>query len=170
MVIGHIGIAYMARSRWERAALPALLVGTLVPDFADLVLPQGDQCRGACGMYTHAVPAVFVLALIMAAFAWLIWHRRATALLAGSLVLAHVACDLVTGFKPLWLRGPPVGLALYVNHPADFALESLIMTAGWLLLRRRSSAPRTAVTPVMLLALISVQGIFNLLHYRSMHP
>ena len=162
MVTGHLSLAFLAKARWPRAAFVALLVASILPDLADFVLPQGNQCRTSCELYTHAVPAVLVLGALMSALAWEIWHRRVTAVLAGGLVVLHVACDLLTGFKPFWLGGPPTGLELYRFPVADFALEATLSTVGWLVLRRSAQAPRWAVHPVTLLVLLTIQAAFDL--------
>lgn len=162
MVTGHLSVAFLAKARWPRAALVALLVATVLPDLADFVLPQGNQCRTSCELYTHAVPAVLVLAALLSALAWKIWHRRVTALLAGALVVLHVACDLLTGFKPFWLGGPSTGLGLYQYPAADFALEATMSIVGWLVLRRSADAPRWAAHPVTLLSLLALQAGFDL--------
>lgn len=162
MVTGHLATAYAARRRWPRANLLALLLASIIPDLADFALPQGDQCRTACGLYTHAAPAVFVLALAAAFLAWEIFHRRATAYLVAALVLLHVAMDLVTGLKPYWPGGPPLGLALYNHAPADFILEVALVAGGWLLLRRGEDPPKLAVHPAALAALVAVQGVMDL--------
>ena len=134
----------------------------MVPDLADFVLPQGNQCRTACGMYTHAFPAVLVLAAAMATLTWAIWHRRVTTWLAGVLVVLHVVFDFATGYKPFWLGGPPTGLSLYRFGTADFVIESIMMTAAWLVLRRSSAPPSWAVHPGTLALLVSAQAGFDL--------
>jgi hypothetical protein len=161
VVTGHIAVAFAARARWRRAELFALVVASLVPDLADFVLPQGDHCRTSCELYTHAFPAVLVLAAAMAAMAWAIWHRRVTAGLAGALVLVHVLCDTVTGYKKFWIGGPDMGLSLYSRAGADFALEASMMTIAWALLRRTPEAPRWAVHPLTLVALLAGQAAFD---------
>ena len=165
MVTGHLSLAFAAHARWPRAQLVALLVAAILPDLADFVLPQGNQCRTACGMYTHAFPAVLVLAAAMTALAWGIWHRRATASLAGAMVLMHVAFDFVTGNKPFWLGGPATGLSLFRFPALDFALEATMMTIAWVILRRSPNAPRWAIHPVTLGVLIVTQAVFNLWNY-----
>ena len=162
MVTGHIGLAYLARARWPRAELAALVVATMLPDLADFVLPQGNQCRTACGMYTHAFPAVVVLAAAMSALAWGVWHRRATAMLAGALVILHVVSDFATGYKPLWLGGPATGLNLYRYGPADFFVESAMMLVGFLILRQSPKPPRVATHPLTLVFLVAAQAAFVL--------
>ena len=162
MVTGHLSVAFMAKSRWPRAAFVALLVATMLPDFADFVLPQGNQCRTSCELYTHAVPAVLALALLMSVLAWQIWHRRITAGLAGALVVVHVGCDLLTGDKPFWLGGPPTGLGLYRFPAADFVVEATLGIIAWLVLRRSAEAPRWAAHPVTLLLLFALQAAFDL--------
>ena len=165
MVTGHLAVAFAARARWPRAELFALVVATLVPDLADFVLPQGDRCRTSCELYTHAFPAVLVLAAAMAAVAWGVWHRRITSSLAGALVIVHVACDFVTGYKAFWFGGPDMGLNLYGHEALDFVLESAMMTIAWVILRRTPQAPRWAVHPLMLAFLIAVQAAFGIQYH-----
>ena len=165
MVTGHIAVAFAARARWQRAALFALVVATMVPDLADFVLPQGDQCRTSCELYTHAFPAVLLLAAAMAGMAWAIWHRRITTLLAGCLVVVHVLCDMLTGFKKFWVGGPDMGLSLYNHEGVDFALETLMMIGAWALLRRTPQAPRWARHPLTLVVLVLLQAAFDASHH-----
>lgn len=162
MVTGHLATAYLARARWPRAAIVPLLVASIIPDLADFVLPQGDQCRTACGLYTHAVPAVFVLAGAAAALAWQMFHRRATSVLVAALVMLHVAMDLVTSFKPYWPGGSHLGLALYRWPAADFVLEIALAAIGWVALRRSEDPPRAAVHPAALVLLVAVQAAMDL--------
>jgi membrane-bound metal-dependent hydrolase YbcI (DUF457 family) len=140
----------------------ALLVATALPDFADFVL-HVRICRVPCEQYTHAFPAVLLLAVAMAALAWVLWHSRVTALLTGAMVLMHPVADLVTGRKPFWLGGPPVGLFLYRFPEADFAMESVLIILAWALLRRSQGAPRWAVHPMTLCALVMAQAAYDFL-------
>ncbi len=165
MVTGHVAVAYAARARWHRAELFALVVATLVPDLADFVLPQGDYCRTSCELYTHAFPAVLVLAAAMAAISWGIWHRRITSTLAGALVIVHVLCDLITGDKKFWIGGPTIGLELYAHEAADFVLEVSMMSVAWAVLRRTPQAPRWATHPLALVVLVLVQAAFDSIHH-----
>lgn len=158
MVTGHLATAYLARARWQRAALLPLLVASIVPDLADFALPQGDQCRTSCELYTHAVPAVFVLAAGAAVLSWNIWHRRVTTNLVAGLVVLHVAMDFITGHKAFWPGGPPLGLSLYERPVADFALEATIVIIAWITLRRSENPPRAAVHPLALVALLALQA------------
>lgn len=158
MVTGHLAIAYLARARWPRANALALLVASIIPDLADFALPQGDRCRTNCGLLTHAVPAVFVLAAAAALLAWPIFHRRVTTQLVAAMVLVHVTMDLLTGLKPYWPGGPALGLAFYTHPSADFALEAAMAATGWLVLRRTDDPPRAAVHPLALVALLAIQA------------
>lgn len=167
MVTGHIALAYLARSTWRRATLLPLLVATLIPDLADFALPQGDRCRTACALYTHAVPAVFVLAVAAAVLSWYVFHRRATTNLVAALVLAHVASDLVTGYKSYWPGGPKLGLQLYAHPVTDFTVEAAMMIGAWVVLRRSLDAPRTAVHPATLLLLLTVQAAYDYFQLRG---
>lgn len=165
MVTGHLSTAYLARAKFPRSEIVALLVASILPDLADFVLPQGNQCRVQCGLYTHAFPAILVLAAAASGLAWAIWHRRETALLVAVLVILHVLFDLLTGFKPFWPGGPPVGLAWYRFHKLDFVVESAMVIAGWIVLRRTKGAPRLAITYPALLTLIALQAAFDAYPY-----
>lgn len=167
MVTGHIALAYLARSTWHRASLLPLLVATFIPDLADVALPQGDRCRTECAYYTHAVPAIFVLATAAAVLSWYVYHRRATTNLVAALVLAHVASDLVTGYKSYWPGGPKLGLQLYARPVTDFTIEAAMVIVAWAVLRRVPDAPRAAVHPVTLLLLLSVQAAYNYVMLRG---
>ncbi|CAN5562910.1 hypothetical protein BH09GEM1_BH09GEM1_24280 [soil metagenome] len=170
MVTGHIAVAFAARARWQRAELVALVVASMVPDLADFVLPHGDRCRTSCELYTHAFPAVLVLAAAAGAIAWGIWHRRITAMLAGGLVLVHVVCDLLTGHKTFWLGGPPIGLNLYGHEAWDFAVEATMMTVAWAILRRTPQAPRWAAHPIALVVLLLIQVAYDANHHWPQFP
>ena len=156
----------MARAKWPRSEIVALLVASILPDLADFVLPQGNQCRTSCGLYTHAFPAIIVLALLASGLAWAIWHRRATALLVGALVCTHALFDLSTGFKPFWFGGPAIGLGLYRFQLLDFAVESTLVIVGWVMLRRSKGAPRLAITYTALITMLTLQAAFDAYHYR----
>lgn len=161
MVTGHLSTAYLARRYFARAEIFALLAASILPDLADFVLPQGNQCRTACGMYTHAFPAVLVLAGAASMLSWAIWHRRATSILVGALVILHVVFDFFTGYKPYWIGGPPIGLALFRFHLLDFIVESLMVLTAWVLLRRLPDPPRVAVSYAALFAMLAVQAAFD---------
>jgi hypothetical protein len=170
LVTGHLSTAYLARAKFPRSEIVALLVASILPDLADFVLPQGNQCRIQCGLYTHAFPAILVLAAAASGLAWAIWHRRTTTLLVGALVLLHPLFDLTTGFKPFWVGGPSIGLGWYRFYRLDFALESAMVIAGWIVLRRTKDAPRFAISYPALLALIALQAAFDGYLYLASVP
>jgi hypothetical protein len=143
----------------------ALLVASILPDLADFVLPQGNLCRVSCGIYTHAFPAFVVLAIAASALAWAIWHRKATSLLVGALVGMHVLFDLPTGFKPFWYGGPSLGLGLYRYQLFDFLVESGMVVAGWIILRRSPNPPRWAVHYLTLITLVALQATFDIVFH-----
>ena len=161
MVTGHLAMAYLARARWPRTELVALLAASILPDLADFVLPQGNQCRTACGMFTHAFPAFLVLAGLATVLAWFIWHRRATSALVFAMVLVHVASDFLTGHKPFWYGGPPIGLGLYAHEAMDFVVEAAMMAGAWWVLRRSPAPPRHAVQWWTLAVLVAIQAGFD---------
>lgn len=170
MVTGHLSMAYLARVKWPRTELLALLVASILPDLADFVLPQGNQCRTSCGMFTHAFPAFLVLAAAASVLAWFIWHRRVTVVLVFGLVVLHVVSDFLTGHKPFWYGGPPVGLSLYSHPVADLALEAPLVLLGWWALRRSANPPRAAVHGATLVLLLAMQAGFDYWMHRLQMP
>ena len=71
----------------------------------------------------------------------------------GLLVLSHIALDMVSGRKPLWLGGP-VGLNLQRFEPLEFVIEGTLLCVGWYLLSRREPmhpAARRLVLAALLL-------------------
>lgn len=161
MVIGHLAMAYLARARYPRTELVALLAASILPDLADFVLPQGNQCRTTCGMFTHAFPAFLVLATAASTLSWFIWHRRATSALVWAMVALHVASDFFTGRKPFWFGGPPIGLAMFTHQLLDFVIEATLMTVAWWVLRRSTAPPRVAVSAWTLGVLLALQAAFD---------
>ncbi|CAN5563073.1 hypothetical protein BH09GEM1_BH09GEM1_24310 [soil metagenome] len=104
----------------------------------------------------------------MSAMAWGIWHRPITTGLAGALVVVHVLCDTITGFKAFWYGGPDLGLALYRYEGLDFVLEATLMAVAWEMLRRTSEAPRWATHPLALAVLMLLQAGFDAIHHWSL--
>ena len=166
MIVGHVGIAFGARALDRRAAgacapLLWLLAASIAPDLLDGVYALGAYCNPE-GAYSHAFPAVALVALVFSAAAWAHTRSGATALIVGLLVLLHLPPDYLTGRKALWPDGPVVGLYLYRWGWLDFLVEIPVIVAGWWMLRRSRFRPRWVVSGLALAALIAVQASFDL--------
>jgi hypothetical protein len=144
MYAGHVAVALAAR-RYTRAPLWVLVLAAQGPDWADAALEwlaPGDWRTSAWS--PHGLPMVAAGAALCAAAA-----ARATAaggrargaLLAAACYASHWPCDAVTSRKPTWPGGPLVGLSLYAHPRRDFAVEALVVLAGWLVWRASLARP-----------------------------
>ena len=112
--------------------------------------------RAVPGLYSHSLPAIGVLAVIGAITYCFMVRDAAGMLLVAAVVASHAVGDFFTGIKPTWPGGPMIGLELYHHPVADFAIEALVLVAGWLLYRkslpedRRSSLPAFTVLGALL--------------------
>jgi hypothetical protein len=168
VITGHLGVAAAARVRWPVASLLWLLPVAIAPDLLDV----GYAVIGICspyGLYSHTVPAAALTGAVLGGIAFLATGSRAAGLLTVAVVLAHLPLDLVTGHKLYWPGGPLMGLGLYDRPLLDFLVELPVTLGGWWLLRRDRRAPRWATTGAAALALVVVQGTFDVLH-RSLKP
>lgn len=153
-------MAAAVRSGWRDTSLLWLLLASVAPDLLDIAYALVGICS-PFGLYSHTVPVVVLLALVVGVAAYVATGSRATAVGAGSLVLLHLPADLITGYKYFWPGRPLMGLNLY-RHPAlDFLLEASVALGGWWLLRRNGRAPRWATVAAAAGALVLVQAAFD---------
>lgn len=159
MYAGHVGIALGAHGLLRSVPLWLLIVASQLPDWADAVFCLGGARSPVPGMLTHSIPAVAVLAAGVA-LAWYAFSRDAAgASLLFAVVATHAVGDYYTGIKPLWPGGPLIGLQLYQRPAVDFALESAVIFAGWLIYRRSFPPEKRSSRGVYLVlaALIAIQ-------------
>jgi membrane-bound metal-dependent hydrolase YbcI (DUF457 family) len=152
------------RARWARVPLAALAVASVVPDFVDLALAALHVCAPN-GAYSHSLPAAAVLAALCGLVAALWLRIPGAGIVAAGIVLLHLPADYVTGFKVLWPGGPLIGFNLYSHPVADFALEAVVVFAGWRYLRNRSPAPAWATRRLVLVALFALQAAMDIATY-----
>jgi hypothetical protein len=157
VITGHLGIAAAANASRRDSSLIWLLGASLAPDVVDAMFGAVGSCNPS-GLYSHTLPAAALLAAVVGAIAFFATGQRATGLLAAVLVLAHVPLDFITGHKLFWPGGEIRGLRLYDWPTVDFALESLLVVAGWAVLRSRRWAPRWAIGWRALVFLLVLQG------------
>lgn len=168
MVTGHLGIAMAARRRWPAIPIGLLLAASAFPDLVDLVKAIAGV-HVAHGLYSHTLPAVAVQAAALGVLS-AAWLRSGVAGVVVALVVAlHLPADYVTGDKLLWENGPMVGLDLYDRPLIDLALEALLVSACWALLRRSADAPRWARSPALLGLLLAVQCSANAIGLANAH-
>ncbi len=136
MIIGHVGVALAAKGRWRSASLGWLLTASFAPDIWRAILGAHGYPLWESTVLSHILPAVLVLAVVLASLAWLVMRQGTTAILVAVLVLSHVALDFVSGWKPLWVGGP-TGLDLQHVEQLELLLEAAICWAGWRMLPRQ---------------------------------
>ncbi|MDB4889735.1 MAG: hypothetical protein JWL61_1590 [Gemmatimonadetes bacterium] len=138
MIIGHVGVAFAAKSRWPRIPLNALLVATFAPDILRELLGALSLSPWEATLYSHALPWSALLAAFAGALAWVALRDRTAFIVVFGIVLSHVLLDLISGNKPLWYGGPR-GIHLGMVEPVELIIETLIMLAGWYRLRRNAA-------------------------------
>jgi len=169
VITGHLGVAAAARSRWPVVPLLWLLVASVAPDVLDLAYAAVGFCSPD-GLYSHTLPAAGLTAAVLGGLAFLATGSRAAGLVVGAMVLAHLPLDLVTGYKPYWPGGLPLGLRLYDWPWLDFLVEVPLVLGGWWLLRRSGRGHRWAVVGVIGVALVLLQGTFDVLNGTLVKP
>lgn len=152
MIIGHFAVAYAARAGWRHIPLPWLLLATMAPDLLRLSLTPWGVGLASRNDYSHALPWSVGLAVVVALVTWIVRRDPASAWVIGLVVLSHIALDMLSGRKPLWLGGPN-GLNLQRFEPLEFVIEGTLLVVGWHLLRRREPL-HVAARRIVLAALL----------------
>jgi hypothetical protein len=157
MIAGHLSLAYAVRAVRRDAPLALLLVAAVLPDIADLTYSTLAICS-VKGTYSHAYPALAVLAALAAVVAYAITKRPGVAVWAAVAVLLHSPADWITGEKYVWAGGPIIGANLYRWPWADFLVEAPLVVLGWLALRKSGAGPGYAVRRWAVVGLIALQA------------
>jgi hypothetical protein len=159
MYIGHLGVGLAATRARTGAPVVVLALATIAPDLGDIVF--GLTGLDATGLYTHTVAAAAAWAVAVGLLGG--WRYGATAgVVLGALCATHVPLDYITSRMEMWRGGPDVGLLLYAKPPVDFAVEAVVIFAGWWIYQR--TLPRRGWAPIAMVALlIGLQGTFDAL-------
>lgn len=163
MYTGHVAIALGARGVRRDLPLWVAVVASQAPDWIAVIL-SGLGARASAELWSHAVPFVLLGAGAAAVIVRLLTRSSGAALATLAVYLSHPLADLVTGHKPLWSGGPPVGLWLIDRAVPDFLVQSSLCVLGWVLYRR-SLPPhvrRRLTAAVPLVALLALQGVSDL--------
>ena len=160
MYAGHVGVALGAHGMRKAVPLWLLIIASQLPDWADAGLCLANVRTPVPGLYSHSLPAIGVLALIGAIAYCFAVRDVAGMLLVAAVVASHAVGDFFTGLKPTWSGGPMIGLELYHHPAADFAIEAVVLVAGWLLYRRSLPEDRRSSLPAftVLGALLAIQA------------
>ena len=116
-----------------------LLIATFIPDLVrELLLALGQPIHPS-NVMSHSLPWVLLLACASGLLIQGIVPIHRAGLVVGGLVLLHAAFDIVSGTKPVWTGGPR-GFDLNDTWLLELLIESALLVAGWLYMRR--GAPR----------------------------
>ncbi len=166
MYAGHVGIALGAHGFRKTIPLWLLIFASQLPDWADAVVCFAGLRSSFPGMLTHSMPAVSILAAVLALAYYATSRDAKGMLLVAAVVASHAFGDYFTGIKPTWPGGPLIGLQLYRKPAVDFLLEAIVIVAGWLSYRgsfpsdRRSSRDVVLVLAALLIIQLGADIVF----------
>jgi hypothetical protein len=147
---GHLGIALAGKGFRSTIPMWLLVLATQLPDWADAAVCSVGTA-GTSEMWSHSLPAVGVLAVLLA-LSYIAWSRdTSSAAIVGVIVVSHAVVDYATGLKPTWPGGPHIGLQLYRRPAIDFLVEGIVILVGWMIYRRSLPEERRRSSPVTLL-------------------
>ena len=166
MYTGHVAIALGVRGVRRDLPLWVLVAASQGCDWMEMLF-DATGVRRQASLWSHAVPFVLVTAGAAAIVAGL-WKRSVgAALVVLGVYLSHPVADLVTGLKPLWVGGPPVGLHFIERPVPDVIAQSILCVIGWALYSRSFHPGRAhrLVTLAPLVVLLWLQGVSDLVVY-----
>jgi hypothetical protein len=178
---GHVGVALGLRRAVGAPPLWLLVLAVQGPDWGDSVVQLFRLAAVDPGWSPHGLLPVAAGALGVAALAARLAPaaaRTRPALLAAGAYASHWLCDAVTAYKPTWPHGPMVGLYLYRRPAVDFALETAVVVAGWVLWRGSlpsddedgDGGAARAVSALLVVALVALQALANAMLARGGVP
>ena len=164
VIIGHLGVAFATKRRWQRAPLAWLLGATFAPDIWRLALAGSGYAWWPSNTLSHALPWSAIIAVVLASIAWLVLRDGTVAILVALLAVSHIALDMVSGWKPLWIGGPN-GLNVQRLALTEFILEGSLAGLGWFLLRGAKKpgwlATRTALAVMLVVQLAYLKRTYD---------
>ena len=163
MYTGHVAIALAVRGLRRDLPLWLVVLAAQAPDWVEVIC-GALGARANAELWSHAFPFV-VLGAAVAAVLVRLWTRSTgAALVTFAVYLSHPLADLVTGYKPLWLGGPPVGLRFIDRPVPDFVVQGSLCVLGWLLYRRSlpPNVRRRVIATAPLVTLLAVQAVSDL--------
>jgi hypothetical protein len=163
---GHAAIAASLKGKRPRVSIALLVPVAFAPDWIDSF---SHLVHHPNVLVSHSLVSVAIGATLCGLL-YGAWSRSAGDGLAVWLAYAsHWPADLVTGIKPTWANGPMIGLGLYAHPVWDFAIESVLVVACWLVYRQSLpvQSRRRSIGLLMPLGLIGMQVVFEALQRPS---
>lgn len=184
MFVGHYAASLVLKRFEKRASLGILFLAVQLVDivFFPLVLlgierlnivenfTQSTHFELVYMPYTHSLLAFVAWSgLAYAVFRWVVVKSHAVAVVVALAVMSHWLLDVIvhTPDLPLWSdASPKLGLGLWNNSVATYALEAVLLIAAlWLYLRATTAKSTTGKYGmgvfVFLLLLVNIPNIFG---------
>jgi len=184
MYVGHYAASLVLKRFEKRASLGVLFLAVQFVDilFFPMVLlgierlnivenfTQSTHFELEYMPYTHSLVAFLIWSgFAYALFRWVIVKSHSVALVVALAVMSHWLLDVIvhTPDMPLWNDASlKLGLGLWNNAVATYALEAALLLAGlWLYLRSTSASSRVGkfgmVIFVAALLLVNIANIFG---------
>jgi hypothetical protein len=176
MWVGHYAAALALKAAAPRTSLPALFLAVQALDIISvgLVLLGLEHWRVVPGLmaassldldvpYSHGLLSSLGLALTTALVALLLGARPALAAILATAVWSHFWLDAIVHRPdlPLYDHRFPIGLGLWNNIAASFALESALLVAGLVLYLRATRArglPGRVFAPLVVALMIAADA------------
>ena len=134
MFAGHFGIAQFGKGARRELPIALLVIAAYLPDLVRIPL---SVTTDRYDTWSHSIPAVFSMALVLG----VIWLLRggswAAAAVLATICVLHWPTDVFTGCKPTTLGGPWLGLVSYRRPVNDLLVEGGLLAGGWLFARWR---------------------------------
>ncbi|NIL93751.1 MAG: hypothetical protein GTO71_04780 [Woeseiaceae bacterium] len=164
-----LGVLFLAVQFVDIVFFPLVLLGierlNIVENFT-----QSTHFELEYMPYTHSLLAFLIWSgLAYALFRWVIVKSHSVAVVVALAVMSHWLLDVIvhTPDLPIWNdASPKLGLGLWNNAIATYALEAALLLAGlWLYLRSTSASTRTGkygmTIFVLALLLVNIANIFG---------
>src|SRR6266550_8329313 len=153
---GQVGIALAGKGYRQTIPLWLLIFASQLPDWTDAAVCGSGVSSPPVEMLSHSIPAVAVLAAVLALLYYAARKDGQGSVLLALIVVSHMLADYLTGGKKTWPGGPVIGLQLYHRPLIDFIVESVVIFAGWMIYRRSLPAERQRSNPVMLILTVAL--------------
>jgi hypothetical protein len=162
MYTGHAAIAMFVKGKRPRLPLALLVPVAFGPDWVDMFShvihhPNPDV--------SHSLLSVGICSVVVGLCA-IPFFGGVDGAIVGATYASHWVADSVTGLKPTWPGGPSLGAQLYTHRLRDFAFESLVVVACWLVYRAslRDEVRNAIAAYALPLGLIALQAAFAFVH------
>lgn len=137
MLVGHAGIALVAKRARPRISLPLLVVAAYGCDIVEVLFRAFHQENREL---SHSLVSIAIVATAMALGYFVATRRTGDAAVLWLTYALHWPADFLTGTKPTWPGGPEVGLLWYQYPVQEAVFEAIFLgvciVVAWPVIRR----------------------------------